>query len=197
MHYLLPDLPELEGVPDRSNRDRTYTRYKVFWPSARNPIQRGAWQGDGLQFSFQARHLDPFAGSVEPGDDERAANGWLFTVQPQAGAQHPPLDEVIGLPTRCPNCGDNRELRSVRRGGDIIQLPATSTERMRSPLWQMRANSDRVAQILAEHLLEDIDRRRRSAWSHSRTRAKAPPRCRPKSTPATTATPSASSSCAR
>jgi Lhr-like helicase len=157
VHYLLPDLPELEGVPDRSNRDRTYMRYKVFWPSARTPIQRGAWEGNGLQFGFRARHLDPFAGSVEPSDDERAANGWLFTVQPQTGAQHPPLDEVIGLPTRCPNCGDNRELRAVRRGGDIVQLPATSTERMRSPLWQMRASSDRVAQILAEHLLEDID----------------------------------------
>jgi Lhr-like helicase len=157
VHYLLPDLPELEGVPDRSNRDRTYTRYKVFWPTARNPIQRGPWEGDGLQFSFRARHLDPFAGSVEPSDDERLANGWLFAVQPRVGTQHPPLDEVVGLPTRCPNCGDNRELRAVRRGGDIVQLPATSTERMRSPLWQMRASSDRVAQILAEHLLEDID----------------------------------------
>ncbi len=157
VHYLLPDLPELEGVPDRSNRDRTYTHYKVFWPSARNPIRRRPWEGDGLQFSFRARHLDPFAGSVEPGDDERTPNGWLFTVQAQTGAQHPPLEEVIGLPTRCPNCGDNRELRAVRRGSNIVQLPATSTERMRSPLWQMRASSDRVTQILAEHLLEDID----------------------------------------
>lgn len=156
-HYLLPDLPELEGVPDRSNRDRTYERYKVFWPTARNPIRRDPWEGDGLRFSFQPRHLDPFAGSIEPGDDERRPNGWLFTVQPQAGAVHPPLGEVIGLPTRCPNCGDNRELRSVRRGGDIVQLPATSMERMRTPLWQMRANSERVAQILAEHLLEDIN----------------------------------------
>ncbi|HXN39369.1 MAG TPA: DEAD/DEAH box helicase [Solirubrobacteraceae bacterium] len=157
VHYLLPDLPELEGVPDRSNRDRTYTRYKIFWPSERAPIQRRAWEGAGLQFSFQARHLDPFAGSVEPGDDERPVNGWLFTVQPQAGVEHPPLADVVGLPTRCPNCGDNRELRAVRRGADIVHLPVTSTERMRSPLWQMRASADRVAQILAEHLLGDID----------------------------------------
>ena len=156
-HYLLPDLPELEGVPDRSNRDRTYERYKVFWPTARGPIRREPWEGDGLRFSFQPRHLDPFAGSIEPGDDERQPNGWLFTVQPQAGAQHPPLGEVVGLPTRCPNCGDNRELRAVRRGGDIVHLPATSSERMRTPLWQMRANSERIGQILTKHLLEEIN----------------------------------------
>lgn len=156
-HYLLPDLPELEGIPDRSNRDRTYERYKVFWPTQRKPIRRDPWQGDGLRFSFQPRHLDPFVGSIERGDDERRPNGWLLTIQAQTGTDHPPLGEVVGLPTRCPNCGDNRELRAVRRGGEIVQLRANNPERMRTPLWQMRANSDRVAQILAEHLLEHID----------------------------------------
>jgi superfamily II DNA/RNA helicase len=156
MHYLLPDLPELEGVPDRSNRERTYRRYKVFWPSDRAPISREPWTGDGLTFRFSHWHLNAFAGSLEAGDVERAPNGWLYTIRP-GGPDGPSLDQVPGLPTRCPNCGDDREARAVRRGGQILHLPATSPERMRTPLWQMRANSDRVSQILAEHLLEELD----------------------------------------
>ena len=54
MHYLLPDLPELEGIPDRSNRERTYKRYKVFWPTGRNPIRRESWTADGL--TLRTRH---------------------------------------------------------------------------------------------------------------------------------------------
>jgi Lhr-like helicase len=156
VHYLLPDLPELEGVPDRSNRDRTYRHYKVFWPTDRTPISRKPWEGDGLTFRFSAWHLNPFAGMLESGDAERAPNGWLYTISSQ-GPESAALDQVPGLPTRCPNCGDDRELRAIRRGGQIVQLPATSSERMRTPLWQMRASAERVTQILAEHLLEHLD----------------------------------------
>ena len=155
-HYLLPDLPELEGVPERSNRDRTYRRYKVFWPTDRPLINRDAWEGDGLTFRFAGWHLNAYVGSLEPADDQLEANGWLYTARRQ-GPDSPNLDEVPGLATRCPNCGDNREMRAVRRAGQIIHLPATSSERMRTPLWQMRANADRVAQILIEHLLENLD----------------------------------------
>jgi ATP-dependent helicase YprA (DUF1998 family) len=171
MHYLLPDLPELEGIPDRSSRERTYRRYKVFWPTARDPIRREGWTADGLTLRFSPWHLNPYAGSLEPNAADRSANGWLYTIKAPSG-ENTTLDQVPGLPTRCPNCGDDREVRALRRGGQIAHLPATSTERMRTPLWRMRANSERVAQILAERLLEELgdggDGGRLVAFSDSR-----------------------------
>ena len=120
MHYLLPDLPELEGVPDRSNRERTYRRYKVFWPTGRGPIRREPWTADGgnLTFRFAAWHLNAFAGSLETGAADRSPNGWLYTIK-AANTDPAILEQVPGLPTRCPNCGDDREMRAVRRGGQI------------------------------------------------------------------------------
>ena len=115
IHYLLPDLPELEGVPDRSNRERTYRRYKVFWPTGRVPIRREPWTADGLSIRFSAWHLNPYAGTLEAGG-RASPNGWLYTIK-QPPSEDSVLDEVPGLPTRCPNCGDDRELRAVRRGG--------------------------------------------------------------------------------
>ncbi len=155
-HYLLPDLPDLEGVPDRSNRERTYKRYKLFWLTKRVPIRREGWTSGGLTMRFSAFHLNPYVGLLEPPDIDRPANGWLYTIK-SPNSEENIIEQVPGLPTRCPNCGDDRELRSVRRGGEPVQLAVTSTDRMRTPLWRMRANAERVSQILAERLLEELD----------------------------------------
>jgi ATP-dependent helicase YprA (DUF1998 family) len=154
--YLLPDLPELDGVPDQVLAERTYARYRVFWPTDREPIQGigGTWTSDGLELGFAARHLDAYAGMIDPAS-AGPVNGWLFYAK-RKGTNAADVTRVPALPTRCPNCGDNREIQSRRRGGEIVQLRATSAERMRSPIWALRASAERLAQILTEHLLRDI-----------------------------------------
>ena len=66
------------------------------------------------------------------------------------------LEDVPSVPTRCPNCGDDREVRTLRRGSENVQLKVTSPERMRSSIRRARATHDRVSQILAEHLLRAV-----------------------------------------
>jgi len=151
--YLLPDLAELEGVPDQTQLERTYTRYRVFWPTERYPIDR-TWNSDGLELGYVAHHLDAYTGMIDP-QSLSAANGWLFYAK-RTGEHAADVTRVPALPTRCPNCGDNREIKSRRRGGEIVQLRATSPDRMRSPIWALRASAERLAQILTEHLLRDI-----------------------------------------
>jgi Lhr-like helicase len=153
--YLLPELPDLESVPDSAFVERTHARYRFFWP---RPPDQGKpmdepWSGGGVRFSWVAAHLAHPAGLVGAtgGPD---ANGWLFHMNASGGDVA--LEDVPAIPTRCPNCGDDRELRSQRRGSEIVQLKVTSTERMRSSLRRARATHDRVSQILAEHLLRAV-----------------------------------------
>jgi Lhr-like helicase len=151
--YLLPDLPDLESVPDRAFSEQTYGRYRLFWPK---PPGEGApmhdhWEAGGLRMHWLAAELTHPAGRVTP-DPGPAANGWLFAIR-GSGTD---LDAVPAVPTRCPNCGDNREVLQLRRGSDIVPLKVTSPERMRSSIRRARATHDRVSQILAEHLLRAI-----------------------------------------
>ena len=153
--YLLPELPDLESVPDFAFADRTYARYRVFWP---RPPERG--RADGRPTGTRRRCQLPVdrgqprhpAGRVAPngGPD---ANGWLFTMQRQRRATST-LADVPAIPTRCPNCGDDREVRTQRRGSEIVaaegHLDASGCARS---LRRARATHDRVSQILAEHLL--------------------------------------------
>jgi len=168
--YLLPELPDLESVPDSAFAERTHARYRVFWP--RPPDQAKPmdepWSGGGVSFRWVAAHLAYPAGLVAPngGPD---ANGWLFHMNASGGDVA--LEDVPAIPTRCPNCGDDRELRQQRRGSEIVQLKVTSTERMRSSLRRARATHDRVSQILAEHLLRAVypdSEQRLVAFSDSR-----------------------------
>jgi len=96
-----------------SNRDRTHTRYKLFWPTDRG---RSTGTGKGqreLQVPFADWHLDPFAGTLDVGDaDRRAPNGWLYTIRAN-NADAAPLTKS-GPADRCPNCGDDREFRTHR-----------------------------------------------------------------------------------
>jgi ATP-dependent helicase YprA (DUF1998 family) len=152
--HLLPELPDLESVPDLAYAERTYARYRVFWP---RPPEDGSpmddnWSGGGVDFGWAPAQLRHPAGHVVH-DGGPSANGWLFSMRAGRDVE---LADVPAMPTRCPNCGDDREVRSQRRGSDIVQLKVTSGDRMRSSIRRARATHDRVSQILAEHLLRAV-----------------------------------------
>ncbi len=152
--YLLPELPDLESVPDSTFADRTYARYRMFWPKrpGDGAPMHGSWDAGPVAMKWIPAELAHPAGRVEP-NGGATANGWLFTMSSSGEAG---LDEVPSVPTRCPNCGDDREVRTLRRGSENVQLKVTSTDRMRSSIRRARATHDRVSQILAEHLLRAI-----------------------------------------
>jgi Lhr-like helicase len=167
--YLLPELPDLENVPESAFAERTFGRYRIFWPRRPGEYEPmdAEWGGGGASFRWQKANLAAAAGRVLI-DKSTDANGWLFTI---SGGKDVELAEVPAVPTHCPNCDDDREVLSLRRGSEIAQLKITSPERMRSPLRRAQATHDRVSQILSEHLLRAIypdSEQRLVAFSDSR-----------------------------
>jgi len=166
--YLIPEIPDLESAPDQTWAERSHDRYRLFWPSTREPVHADGWDTQGSTFRWVRSCLHEAAGRVSRPRDE-PANGWLFRFTPARGVE---ARRVAALPTRCPNCGDDWETRSERTGGEIIHLPITSPDRMRSPFWRARVSSNRATQVLTEHLLEaaypDPSARRIVVFSDSR-----------------------------
>jgi Lhr-like helicase len=154
--YLLPELPELECVPEQTHTERTYERYRIFWPHrpADSEPMHESW-GDAVIFRWSRAMLRHPAGHVEP-DASAASNGWLFTIRKGSAQQAIRLADIPAIPTRCPNCGDDREVRQTQQGTVRVTERVTSTQLMRSPIGRARATHDRVAQVLAEHLLRTL-----------------------------------------
>jgi hypothetical protein len=166
-YHLLPDLPNFEQVPDRSFADQTYGRYKVIWPAADRRPLRASWMRENHTFAFTAVVLRPGSGEVDlPNGEDPTA--WLYTITPPRGRS---ADPIPAIPTRCPNCNDSWE-RDWVPFGQTRALPVTSPRRMRTPIWPMRAASDRVSQVLASELLHqlypDPNEQRLIAFSDSR-----------------------------
>ena len=65
--YLLPELPELERVPDQTMSERTYERYRIFWP--RSPAEgepmHQSWTGAPLNLRWVRARLTYPAGRVD------------------------------------------------------------------------------------------------------------------------------------
>jgi Lhr-like helicase len=152
--YLLPELPDLESVPDSTFTERTYARYRVVWPKqpADGAPMHATWDAGPVTTKWVPAELSHPAGRVEP-TGGATANSWLFTMSSSGDVA---LEDVPSIPTRCPNCGDDREVRTLRRGSENVQLKVTSGDRMRSSIRRARATHDRVSQILAEHLLRAV-----------------------------------------
>ena len=152
--YLLPDLPNLEQAPDRTFADQMYGTYKIYWPCEPGQAPLTAdWTFQDYQFRFTPRVLRPGAGLLESPVGE-PATGWQYTIRRVGGgADH--SGRIPAIPTRCPNCNEFRERTWVAFGQNQA-LPVTSPRRMRTPIWNMRASSDRVSQVLAEELLHNV-----------------------------------------
>ena len=146
--YLVPESPDLEAAPDSFEGTRTHGRYQVFWPSLHEPVSMN-WKADHTTLKWAPACLDTGAGRLSR-PSERAPNGWVFRCDQ---TELP----VSALPTRCPNCDDNWEKRSVLdTSGSLRQLPITSLARMRTPISRARVSPSTATQVLTRHLLDAV-----------------------------------------
>ena len=168
--YLLPDLPNLEEVPDRTFADQTYGNYKIYWPSGEDTAPLVSdWNFQGYDFRFTPRVLRPGTGELTPPVGE-PHTGYQYTIR-RVGSGPDASGRIPAIPTRCPTCNDFWERTWV--GFNQGQaLPVTSPRRMRTPIWHMRTAADRASQVLTEELLHrlygDPGAQRLIAFSDSR-----------------------------
>lgn len=155
---LLPDSPDLARMPDRSGPDRTAANYIVYWPS--NQAQRadddGRWTVGGVEFVFRRSRFDPATGQLQ--NKEAGATGWSFHIRsPKDRTTGQPRLDISGLspfPTRCPCCGADWE----RRYSSSKELrPITDPLRLTSPVRTMRTGFEKINQVLADELAEQLD----------------------------------------
>ena len=141
--YLVSDSPSLESLPDISLDERTYDRYGFYWPRLdKTPVTKSWNLGDKktFQLSFTPCLFNPRSGKLDSQSMERT--GFTFLAQGPADRPFP------ALPTRCPSCGDDWELRWL---GD-----AEDPGRAQSPVRYMRTGFEKVTQVLGDALLKEI-----------------------------------------
>lgn len=158
-YYLVPDLPNLDQLPDAATTERTASRYALYWPCDTEQPKDEQWVRGGYEFTFRRAKYDPRAGHVAI--DPVATTGWLFHItraSDTSGDREPP-----GLPIKCPHCDDNWESGQQFR-------PVEDPGRTRSPIRFMRTGFEKVGQVLADALLRELGGSGRKLVSFSDSR---------------------------
>lgn len=138
LSYLVPHIPQLEGMPDRINDEQTADSYALYWPQPdSSPVDR-RWASGNYQFGKV--QFSPSTGRLQK--KNAGATGWSYFAKAT-----PSVPEPKALPTRCPACGDDWELGF---------LAPDDPGRMNSPVRFMRAGFERIAQVLGDSLLRAI-----------------------------------------
>lgn len=144
--YLVPDVPDLDQLPEAPTTERTAGRYALFWPRPEEEPKDPDWHREGYDFGFERCRYDSLAGrvAIDPLDPA----GWLFHVK--GGTGDGSNREPPGLPVKCPHCDDSwetgRQYRAVEDPG-----------RSRSPIRFMRTGFEKVGQVLADALLRELE----------------------------------------
>ena len=158
-YYLVPDLPNLDQLPEAATTERTAGRYALYWPRPEEVPKDEDWEREGYEFSFRRCRYDPRAGRVAI--DPVAADGWLFHVGTNGGngtGREPP-----GLPIKCPHCDDSWEVGQQFR-------PVEDPGRSRSPIRFMRTGFEKVGQVLSDSLMRELQGSGRKLVSFSDSR---------------------------
>lgn len=163
--YLLPEMPNLEQLPERPADRRTGASYQLYWPSVDGTPSDVSWTADTgkYRFEFRRTQLEPTSGHVR--DTLFGATGWRFVVTAPSN-KGGSADLVPGIPTQCPRCGDDWEFAREKDGKPIsIEDP----RRTRSPIRTMRTGFEKVGQVLGDALLRQLSGERKLvAFSDSR-----------------------------
>jgi ATP-dependent helicase YprA (DUF1998 family) len=78
--YLVPDVPDLERVPERAILGRSASNYLIYWPQrAELALERPTFARGVYQFEFRRSKLDPTTGRLRNGNAD--ATGWSFHVE--------------------------------------------------------------------------------------------------------------------
>ncbi|MGO1241313.1 MAG: DEAD/DEAH box helicase, partial [Cellulosimicrobium funkei] len=154
--YLLASATDLESLPDRPKNERNAANYRVYWPTDRKSVA-GDWSRLGKQLdSDPARpkfKMDFTQVNLSPGTGKISAlgtkTGLRFRVTTDGVADA--VDRMPGFPTRCPSCGDDRELDWLKH------LGPESRERSRSPIRTQGVGFDRANQVLTGAIRRLLD----------------------------------------
>ncbi|WP_336705559.1 DEAD/DEAH box helicase [Micrococcus terreus] len=156
-NILLPNLSDLQHLPDQTTLERTANNYVLYWPQTRQPdLEELEWQVDKkrVSYAFRRSRLQPLTGEIRPTADDDYT-GWTFHVETAPGRAGTPGRSPEGLspfPTRCPNCSDDWEITHTKDG----PVPPTDKKRQRSPIRAMRTGFEKINQVLITELLQDL-----------------------------------------
>lgn len=160
--YLVSSVTDLEALPDRASMARNAENYTLFWPTTDDVQQplHARWSRSPYEMGMARRRLNVHTGELAttvPGD--APANGWAYYVK--SGKTGDPAS-LPAFPSRCPQCGDDRELK-------LNWLRAEDPSRNRSPIRTMGTGFEKVNQLLSDVLLRDLgDERKLVVFSDSR-----------------------------
>lgn len=142
--FLLATAAELESLPDRAQSSRTAATYRVYWPTDRTSVVK-SWTRSGRQVDGEARPkytMDFVAAALKPGTGQLATGrgertGVVFRLKASVpGAE----GRMPAFPTRCPSCGDDREIFWLNN--------PESREQSRSPIRTQGVGFERANQVL-------------------------------------------------
>lgn len=170
-HFLLPDVRELDKLPDRAQLERTASNYIVYWPRPVKLSSDQTWTEEGVGFSWVHALYEPHTGRLTGADSIDSATGWRFAVAPDRGkkarsATPPTADHLPPFATRCPGCGDDWEIKRTADG----PLKITDSLRLRSPIRAMRTGFEKVSQVLTAEMMSSIPENDRKALIFSDSR---------------------------
>ncbi len=107
-------------------------------------------------FAFRKARLEPGSGHII---DSRLGRdrAWRFVVTANAG-QGGSIERLSGVPTKCPQCGDDWE---QTRDHNWHAIPIEDGRRMASPIRTMRTGVEKVGQVLVDALVRQLGSERK------------------------------------
>ncbi|MFB8272272.1 DEAD/DEAH box helicase [Streptomyces sp. NPDC055955] len=158
------DFPDFDQLPDDATGAANAGNYIVYWPRREQlGLDSSQWtgsesnQGAKATFSFRPSNYQPGTGRLA--NDKAGYTGWSFHVVPDKGKDGKPALDLRGLralPTRCPACGDDWEMKRARdpRTGALKPIGLEDPARLRSaPVRRMRTGFDKLNQVLTTEAL--------------------------------------------
>jgi len=161
--YLVSSVTDLEALPERASLARNAASYTLFWPTpdtTRQPLRTRPWRRSPYEMGMARRQLNVHTGELAPAAvGQGGHNGWAYYVKAGKGGD-PAL--LPAFPSRCPQCGDDRELK-------LSWVKAEDPSRNRSPVRTMGTGFEKVNQLLSDVLLRELgDERKLVVFSDSR-----------------------------
>lgn len=153
--FLVPELGDLEAIPDQARTDETCLNSAMYWPNpvAQNEMPRSWTRSNGdsrYEFVFRGATFEPRTGRLRhtsPGSH----SGWTFEVK-HTGGNEDHRDRIPALPIRCPHCEVDWEMFASGPNRRLI----TDRGRTRSPIQKMGTGNEKIGQVLIDALVREL-----------------------------------------
>ncbi|MEU6655879.1 DEAD/DEAH box helicase [Streptomyces sp. NPDC046900] len=175
------DFPDFDQLPDDATGAASAGNYVVYWPrKTQLGLESPEWtasqshQGAKATFQFRPSRYQPGTGRLA--NDKAEYTGWSFHVVPDKDKEGKPALDIRGLkaiPTRCPACGDDWEVKRARdpRTGAMKPIGLEDPARLRStPVRRMRTGFDKLNQVLTTEALGHMPEGERKVIAFSDSR---------------------------